>query len=221
MSFCEISVDLIDYSEFMVREIDGQTINDLKESIKKHSVLQPILVFRNEKTDRFQVICGNHRLCAAKGLGLKTIPAIIKVLNSSDDAVFLSLTENVQRFEMNPIREGEIYSHLLEKDRYPIEMLVERLGKSKFYINSRISIFKNLHEDLKVALGKTLTLTNATSLSRLPKTEQLEIFNQIRKLANTKPENPNKSPWGLSESSPYCICDKCGAKHLKGVSIEK
>jgi ParB family chromosome partitioning protein len=173
----EIATDLIDYSEFMVREIDGQTINDLKESIKKYGVLQPILVFRNQKTDRWQVICGNHRLCAAKSLGLKTVPIIIKQVNQ-DEAVFLSLNENIQRLEMNPSREGQIYVELTKKDsyHYSIENLSILLGKSKQYIEGRIRLWEKLRDDLKPHVGKILTLTNALSLSRLSTDEQLEMF---------------------------------------------
>lgn len=114
----ELEVNRIDYSRTMLREIDGQTINDLKESIKQHGVLQPIVVFLNEK-QKYEVVCGNHRLCAVKGLGLKTIPAIVKSLSLPEDAVFLALNENIQRFEMNPLREGEVYASLVEKPVCP------------------------------------------------------------------------------------------------------
>lgn len=215
----EISVDRVDYSRTMLREIDGQTINDLKQSIKTHGVLQPIVVFMNEK-GRYEVICGNHRLCAAKGVGLKTIPFIIRQLPFPEDALVLALTENVQRFEMNPIKEGEIYASLLQ--RRSIEMLIREIGKSRYYIEGRVKMFSDLHPDLKEQIGKTLTITNAISLAKLPKARQLEVYERIR--GNLHFVEANRMLVGGGNytegiAPKYCTCEKCGAKHLRGVSI--
>jgi len=213
----EIAVDRVDYSRTMLREIDGQTIADLKESIKKHGVLQPIIVFLNEK-QRYEVICGNHRLCAARGVGLKTIPFIVR--NASPrEALILALNENIQRLELNPFREGEIYVSLLEE--YSIEVLCEELGKSRFYVEGRVKLFKNLHVDLKNQVGKTLTLTNGLSLARLPQAQQLEVYQKIVKNLQVSPPQVSHGGYGSGwNDSPYCTCEKCGAKHLKGVSVE-
>ena len=213
----EIAVDRIDYSRTMLREIDGQTIADLKESIKAHGVLQPIVVFLNEK-DRYEVVCGNHRLCAARGVGLKTIPIIIRQLGSPQDALILALNENIQRFEMNPLREGELYVSLLEN--HSLELLCQKIGKSRGYVEGRINIFKNLHPDLKNQIGKLLTLTNAVSLARLPKSKQLDVYNKIVENLNVHPDSGLGRVGGCNAPSPYCTCEKCGAKHLKGVSVE-
>ena len=213
----EIAIDLIDYSRFMVREIDGQTINDLKESIKKHGVLQPIIVFLNEK-QRYEVICGNHRLCAARGIGLKTIPCIVRRVSNSHDALVLALNENIQRLEMNPFREGEIYAFLLEY--FSIDVLCEKIGKSRYYVEGRIKLFKNLHVDLKNQIGKTLTLSNGLSLARLPPSQQLEVYQKIVENLNVHPPTGVHNVGGWNAPSPYCICKECGAKHLKGVSIK-
>lgn len=216
----EIAVDRVDYSRTMLREIDGQTIAELKESIRKHGVLQPIIVFLNEK-QRYEVVCGNHRLCAAKGVGLKTIPFIIRQLSSPQDALILALNENIQRLELNPFREGEIYVSLLEE--YSIDVLCEKLGKSRYYVEGRVKLFKNLHADLRNQIGKTLTLTNGLSLARLPQFQQLAVYQKIVENLNVHPpENmrfggPGGGVWS---DSPYCTCEKCGSKHLKGVSVK-
>ena len=212
----EIAIDHIDYSGTMLREIDGQTIADLKESIKKHGVLQPIIVFLNEK-QRYEVICGNHRLCAAKGVGLKTIPYIIRQLSHPQDALILALNENIQRLEMNPFREGEIYVSLLED--FTIDVLCGKLGKSRYYVEGRVKLFKNLHVDLKNQVGKTLTLGNGLSLARLPQSQQLEVYQKIVENLNIHPSSGRNNVGGMNAPSPYCRCEKCGAKHLKGVNV--
>lgn len=222
----ELSVSSIDYSRTMLREIDGQTINDLKQSIKLHGVLQPIVVFLNEK-QRFEVVCGNHRLCAAKGIGLKTIPAIVRAVIFPKEAVILALNENIQRFEMNPLREGEIYSLLVEEDKYmySIKGLAEKIGKSHLYVEGRIRIFKSLHPELREKIGKELTLGNAIALSRLSLGQQLEVFGRIERNSNIpRPDSGFSFGGGGTIDglplSPYCSCEKCGAKHLKGVSVK-
>lgn len=222
-SVIELSLTKIDYSDVMIREIDGQTINDLKESIKEHGVLQPIIVFLDKQTSRYKVICGNHRLCAAKGLGLKTIPVIIRDVQRASDGLILALNENIQRFEMNPIREGELYAKLLNDSYYSIEVLTKKIGKSRSYIDGRIGIWKNLHDDLKKEIGSVLTLTNALALAKLPKQDQLTIFKQIAEYKIPHPDQNQLGGYGggIYPPSPYCQCQKCGAKHLKGVSIQE
>lgn len=217
----EIAVGQIKYSRTMLREIDGQTIADLKDSISQYGVLQPIVVFRNEK-DEWEVICGNHRLCAARGVGLKTIPVVIRQCHRSE-ALLLGLAENIQRLEMNPIREGEIYHNLIVNSAYTPDSIARKINKSRYYVDGRIKIFRNLHPNLKKELGKTLNLVNAMALSGLGQKEQLEVFSKMKAVSQAHlPQQPSlvggyNSVEGYS--SPYCVCEKCGSKHLKGVSV--
>ncbi len=212
----EIAVDQIDYSRTMLREIDGQTIAELKESIREFGILQPIVVFLNEN-QRYEIICGNHRFCAAKGVGLKTVPCIVRQLSGSQDALILALNENIQRLEMNPFREGQIYVSLL--GCFSIDVLCKKLGKSKYYVEGRVKLFKNLHVDLKNQVGKTLTLSNGLSLARLPPSQQLEVYQKITENLNVHPPSGMHLAGGFYAPSPYCRCEKCGSKHLKGVNI--
>ena len=210
-----INVNLIEYSRLMVRPIDGQTVADLKASIKQYGVLQPIVIFRNEHS-KWEVICGNHRLCAARGVGLKTIPVIIRQC-SPTDALILGLTENIQRFEMDPIREGEIYANM----NCSSDWIAEKINKSKNYVENRLRIFRGLHAKLKSEMGKTLNLTNAIALSKLPQEMQLTVFSKMKAVsdAHLPPESHSYGGYNVPLDSPYCTCDKCGSKHLRGVSV--
>lgn len=217
----EIAVNLIEYSRVMVRAIDAQTIADLKDSIRQYGVLQPIVVFRNSE-DKWEVICGNHRLCAARGVGLKTIPVVIRQCDRSE-ALLLSLTENIQRFEMDPIREGELY-HNMVGNFFDVDFIAKKICKSKAYVETRLRIFRNLHPTLKAELGKTLNLTNASALSKLGQNEQLTVFAKM-KAASFIPQSQEDTRYGYGGygmngiPSLYCLCEKCGSKHLKGVSV--
>ncbi len=220
----EISVDLIHYSRTMLREIDGQTIADLKDSIRQQGILQPIGVFRNEKGE-WETYDGNHRLCAARGVGLKTIPVVIRECSASE-AVILGLTGNIQRLEMDPIREGEIYHNLVVNSAYTAEHVAQKINKSTAYVSNRIKVFRNLHPTLKKEVGTTLNLVNAVALSALPQSQQLEVFSKMKAVSDHHlPQTSHKFGYDCGGgqdgvySSPYCVCERCGSKHLKGVSV--
>jgi len=215
-----LNVNLIDYSRMMVREIDPQTIADLKDSFKQYGVLQPIVVFRNEH-DRWEVICGNHRLCAARGVGFEVIPVVIRKCSPSE-AMLLGLIENIQRFEMDPIREGQIYHDMIQNNAYTSESIGQKVSKGKVYVENRIRIFKNLHPKLKLELGKTLNIVNASALAKLSQNEQLVVFSRMKAVVIPKPQSSPSLIGGIDSGwipTPYCVCEKCGSKHLQGVSI--
>jgi ParB/RepB/Spo0J family partition protein len=219
----EIGVNLIEYSRVMVRPLDAQTIADLKDSIRQYGVLQPIVVYRNVELDKWEVICGNHRLCAARGVGLKMIPVVIRNCDPSE-ALLLSLTENIQRCEMNPIREGEIYHNMLVDSGYDADFIAKKICKGKAYVENRMRIFKNLHPKLKGEIGKTLNVTNAIALSKFSQNEQLTIFAKIKAVSDVHLSSKNPTMCGGANfvegyQSPYCVCKTCGSKHLKGVSV--
>jgi len=216
-----LPMNLIDADPDPLREIDGGTINDLRISIKKVGVLQPILV--RPIQDRYRIVFGNHRYYAAKGAELTEIPATIKNLNS-DEARLLSLTENIQRLEMNPIKEGEAYQKLLSNKFYSTTDLAEAIGKSPSHIKGRIKLYTNLHPQLKNEIGKTLTITNAVHLSKHTRSRQLELFEEIRKGKELLKRPSNKPHFGFGGSVPsgtpsFCICPRCGVKHLKGIGV--
>lgn len=200
----------------MIRPIDPQTIHDLKESMRQHGLLQPIVIYLNEH-QQWEVICGNHRLCAAKGLGWQQIPVVMRQCTSSD-AIILSLTENIQRLNMDPIKEGELFASMT----YGPELIAQKLGKSKQYVDGRIQIFKNLNPKLKEELGKSLGIGNAIALSKLPQSQQLVVYAKMKAVSDAHLPQGNNYPYGYGNfvgAEPYCYCEKCGSKHLRSVSI--
>jgi ParB family chromosome partitioning protein len=217
----QVPIELIDLPTNPIRAVDGAVINDLRESIKIYGILQPLLL-RPKSDGRFEVVFGSNRIIAAKGAGLKTVPA--KIRNLSDrDCLLLALTENIQRSNMDPVREGEILFDLTYKGgRSVIKTIAIQIGKSSSYVEGRILLFTNLHADLRAEVGKTLSLTNALRIARLEKATQLKVYNAIQRIAAI--HDPTKDPYGggyvLAGASIYCTCPVCGTKHLKGV-VEK
>lgn len=230
----ELPLEKIEFSKDMIREIDGTVINDLRESIKRHGVLQPILV-RPLDNGKFEVVFGHHRVIASKGAELKTIPSQIKEM-SQKDSLLLSISENVQRLEMNPMKEGEVYSKLYHNyygtvdprvTHHGLKWLAEDVGKSVNYIRGRISLYEKLVPELKSELGKNLTISSAISISKLPKKNQVVVFKEIERTKESiqkEYSEKKKSMFGscgYSSWSNYCTCPKCGGVHEKGRKYKK
>lgn len=223
MTIDQLNVNMIEHSRAMLRSIDGQTIHDLTESIKQYGVIQPIVIFLNEN-QKYEVICGNHRLCAARHAGLTLIPVIIRTCLHSD-ALLLSITENIQRLEMNPLREGEIYHNIIQNSALTAEYVAQKIHKSESYVKNRILIYNKLNPKLKPEVGKSLLLCNAVALSKLPQNEQLMVYAKMKAVSEAHLPSEKKgfgggNPYEGGElQSPYCYCEKCGSKHLRSVSI--
>jgi ParB/RepB/Spo0J family partition protein len=171
----ELPLILIDMAPKLIRDIDPVTVDGLKVSIQADGVLQPILV--RPKVERFEIVFGNHRFCAAKLACLETIPAQIKTL-SDEEALLLGACENIQRLEMNPLKEGEVFSELVKT--YKVVTLAERWGKSVTYIMGRVELFQKLHPKLRDELGKRLTIGAALRFCKLfPVEQQLIMFERV------------------------------------------
>ena len=145
-----IPTDKIDPSELQVRtHFEPSEIEALAQSIKKHGVLQPILVVQNG--DRYKVIAGERRLRATKLAGLDRIPA--RVITSDDESVHeVALRENLDRVDLHPIEEGEGYVTLLEAQVYAShDAIAQAFGKKKSRVTEYIG-YTRLPDETKEAL---------------------------------------------------------------------
>jgi ParB family chromosome partitioning protein len=221
----ELQTSLVDYSAKMLRDIDGQAVNDLKLSIKQYGILQPILV-RKKGDGRYEVVCGNHRLCAARGLELDKVPVIVRTGLSDYNAVILALQENTQRLSMDPVKEGEIYSGILSEkfSLRDIEQLASLLGKSTAYVKARVDVFRRLHQSLRVEIGKRLTLRSAVALTRLSPNQQLHVFEKVEQNRELEEKRylyikgfGGGGGFSTPSESERCVCPKCGAKHWRHI----
>ena len=94
------------------RHFDEDALLELSESIKQYGVLQPLLV--SDKKDYFEIIAGERRWRAAKMAGLKEVPVVVKEF-TDQEIVEISLIENIQREDLNPIEEAMAYKRLMEE----------------------------------------------------------------------------------------------------------
>lgn len=129
-----IDINLIKANEGQPRKnFDEEKIIQLSESIKEHGVIQPIILKKENKT--YSIIAGERRWRAAKIAGIKEIPAII--MNLSDKEILeISLIENIQRQDLNPIEEAVAFKKLIDDFHLTQEQLSIRIGKSRTAITN-------------------------------------------------------------------------------------
>lgn len=128
-----ISINKIKSDEEQPRKLfDSDKIAELAESIRTHGIIQP-LILRKHSDDQYIIVAGERRWRAAKMVGIKEIPAIIMEL-SERDILEVSLIENIQRQDLNPIEEALAYRKLLSDFSITQEELSKRIGKSRVTI---------------------------------------------------------------------------------------
>ena len=148
----EIEVDVIVYDESQPRQkFDAVALKELADSIKEHGVLQPIVVTPIEgKKDQYQVVAGERRLRAAKDIGLKKIPAIVRSL-SAQNRLELSIIENAQREDLTAIELATAYAKLKTQFNLSDDEIAKRVGKSKIGVINTMRLL-NLPDFAKKAM---------------------------------------------------------------------
>lgn len=121
------------------KNFDEDALQELADSIKQFGLLQPILV--QDKGDYFEIIAGERRWRAAKLAGLKEVPVIIRNY-SSQEIVEISLIENIQREDLNPIEEAKAYQRLIKDYRLKQDEVAEKVSKSRAAITNSLRLLK-------------------------------------------------------------------------------
>ena len=125
----EIALSHLRANPFQPRQaMDPQQLSGLVESIRRHGVLQPIVV--RPSAGGFEVVAGERRWRAAEAAGLGSIPAIVRSL-TDQEALELALVENLQREDLNPMERARAYRRLMQEFGVTQELIAERVGKSQ------------------------------------------------------------------------------------------
>ena len=136
----EIALDEVKKNPYQPRTyFNEEKLNELKESIEKNGLLQPIIVKKAVKG--YYIIAGERRYRAFELLGRKEIPAIIKEMTDEEMMVFAVL-ENLQREDLSALEESESYKNLMDKMSLTQEELAKKLGKSRPYIANSLRLLK-------------------------------------------------------------------------------
>ena len=168
----EIALDEIKKNPYQPRTyFNEEKLNELKESIEKNGLLQPIIVKKAVKG--YYIIAGERRYRAFELLGKKEIPAIIKEMTDEEMMVFAVL-ENLQREDLSALEESESYKNLMDKMSLTQEELASKLGKSRPYIANSLRLLK-LSTEIKNKLEQgVISTAHARTLLALKTKKAME-----------------------------------------------
>ena len=143
------------------KNFDEDALLELSESIKQFGVLQPLLVV--DRKDYYEIIAGERRWRAAKMAGLKKVPVIIKDL-TEQEIVEISLIENIQRENLNPIEEAIAYKRLLNEFNLKQDEVAERVSKSRTAVTNSMRLLKLCDKVQQMVIDDMISTGHARAL---------------------------------------------------------
>ena len=169
-----IPIDLIQRGKYQPRvEMNEAALEDLAASIKAQGVMQPIVI-RSIAAQKYEIIAGERRWRASQMAGLSSIPAVVKQV-SDEAAIAMSLIENIQRENLNPIEEAMALKRLQDEFELTQQEVASAVGKSRATVTNLMRLI-GLHIDVQKMLqvGK-LEMGHARALLTLSETKQVEF----------------------------------------------
>ncbi|MCH5262492.1 MAG: ParB/RepB/Spo0J family partition protein [Lachnospiraceae bacterium] len=190
------------------KNFDEDALQELADSIKQFGLLQPILV--QDRKTYYEIIAGERRWRAAKLAGLKEVPVIIRDY-TEQEIVEISLIENIQREDLNPIEEAQAYKRLLTEFNLKQDEVAERVSKSRTAVTNSMRLLKLCDEVQQMIIDDMLSTGHARALISIEDPEQQytiaqKVFDEklsvrdVEKLVKNlnKPEKPKKIAEGDS-----------------------
>jgi ParB family chromosome partitioning protein len=223
-----IPIDLIQRGKYQPRtDMHEEALEELANSIKAQGVMQPIVV-RPISSDRYEIIAGERRWRATQIAGLDTIPAIIKPVGD-EAAIAMSLIENIQRENLNPIEEAMALKRLQDEFELTQQEVADAVGKSRATVTNLIRLI-GLNIDVRRMLEHgDLEMGHARALLSLPDIQQSQAARTVvgrglsvrqteslvrRLIASGGSDNPEKAVDPDIKNLEENLAEKLGAKVL-------
>ena len=157
------------------KNFDQDALEELADSIKQYGLIQPIVV--QDRKTYYEIIAGERRWRAAKIAGLKEVPVIIKNY-TEQEIVEISLIENIQRENLNPIEEAMAYKRLLNEFNLKQDDVAERVSKSRTAVTNSMRLLKLCDEVQQMIIDEMITTGHARALISVEDPEQQYILAQ-------------------------------------------
>ena len=157
------------------KNFDEDSLQELAESLKQFGMLQPILV--QNRGDYYEIIAGERRWRAAKIAGLKEVPVIVREL-TDQEIVEISLIENIQREDLNPIEEAQAYKRLLTEFHLKQDEVAERVSKSRTAVTNSMRLLKLCDEVQKMVADDMISTGHARALISIEDPEEQYLIAQ-------------------------------------------
>lgn len=151
------------------KEFDEDALLELADSLRQYGILQPLIVQR--KKGYYEIIAGERRWRAAKLAGLKEVPVIIKEF-SPQEVVEISLIENIQRENLNPIEEAVAFKRLLEEFNLKQDEVAERVSKSRTAVTNSMRLLKLDDKVQQMIIDDMISTGHARALLAIDNKEQ-------------------------------------------------
>jgi ParB family chromosome partitioning protein len=141
----DLRIDKIKSNRYQPRQrMDEEKLSELAASIKEKGIIQPVVVRR--VGDEFELVAGERRFMAAKKLGMESIPAVVAGKLSKEEMLELSLIENLQREDLNPIDTAKGYKRLLDECLLTQTQVAQKIGKDRSSVTNALRML-NLPEE--------------------------------------------------------------------------
>ena len=170
------------------KKFDEDALQELSESIKQYGILQPLLV--SDKKDYYEIVAGERRWRAAKMAGLKEVPVVVKEF-STQEIVEISLIENIQREDLNPVEEAMAYKRLIDEFHLKQDEKAERVSKSRTAVTNSMRLLKLDSRVQQMMVDEMISAGHARAILAISDPEQqynaaMKVFDEKLSVRETE-----------------------------------
>jgi ParB family chromosome partitioning protein len=174
----EIPIEFIQPGKYQPRTYFAEeSIAELSDSIKAQGVIQPI-VLRPIGDDRYEIIAGERRWRAAQLAGIEKIPAVIRTVDD-ESALAMSLIENIQREDLNPLEEATALQRLIDDFQFTHQEVADAVGKSRSAVTNTLRLTQLALPVAEMLVAGDLEMGHARALLTLEVNEQVAVAKQV------------------------------------------
>jgi ParB family transcriptional regulator, chromosome partitioning protein len=174
----EIPIEFIQPGKYQPRTYFAEeSIAELSDSIKAQGIIQPV-VLRSIADDRYEIIAGERRWRAAQLAGMEKIPAVIRKVDD-ESAISMSLIENIQREDLNPLEEATALQRLIDDFQFTHQEVAEAVGKSRSAVTNTLRLIQLAQPVAEMLVAGDLEMGHARALLTLEVTQQVEVAKQV------------------------------------------
>lgn len=170
------------------KKFDEDALQELSESIKQYGILQPLLV--SDKKDYYEIVAGERRWRAAKMAGIKEVPVVVKEF-STQEIVEISLIENIQREDLNPVEEAMAYKRLIDEFHLKQDEIAERVSKSRTAVTNSMRLLKLDSRVQQMMVDEMISAGHARAILAISDPEQqynaaMKVFDEKLSVRETE-----------------------------------
>lgn len=170
------------------KKFDEDALQELSESIKQYGILQPLLV--SDKKDYYEIVAGERRWRAAKMAGLKEVPVVVKEF-STQEIVEISLIENIQREDLNPVEEAMAYKRLIDEFHLKQDEIAECVSKSRTAVTNSMRLLKLDSRVQQMMVDEMISAGHARAILAISDPEQqynaaMKVFDEKLSVRETE-----------------------------------